>query len=184
MRFVPSHWSLWRDLSRKRFPGKLPPVDGHWKRAYHLHLAQEQRVVAYQRDMMLGLLGRRQGPPVELAEPLVDAFALDVAGGSRPLQMMATRRLRARIRDDEAVAAAAVAASAAVAAASATAGADGATSARSGAGGAGADGARRMLPAASVSVVRRGDGDLNEDIAQDKRQLRIRQGSAPWSALG
>lgn len=192
MRFVPSHSGLWADLCRRRFPGKMPPPDGHWKRAYHSHLMQEKRVAGYQRDMMLGLLGRRQGPPAALSEPMVDAFSLDGEGGSRPLHMMATRRMRARLRDERALEEAATvsaAASCGAATVHASASDDAGSAARSGAGAAVATApastsdAPRPLPADAVTVVRRGVGDLNEDVPQDKRQLRIRQGSAPWSAL-
>jgi len=156
LRYAPSHFDLWRALALKRFPTLEAPTDGHWKREFHWRLVVSARAAAYQRDMMLGLLGRRSQAPEVLDEPRVDVFTLDASGSSRPVAMMATRRLRAKLRLEAAAVGVGPAAS------------PGAV-------------ASRDVP---MTEVRRGLGDQNETSDAHRGQLRIRQGSAPWSALG
>jgi hypothetical protein len=99
LRFVPSHFELWKWMFLKRFPALAAPKDGHWKRAYHQAAYSAVHLETYQREMTLGLLGRQAPLPLPLEEPRVDLYALGPDGSNRPLSMMAARRFRAKTRN-------------------------------------------------------------------------------------
>lgn len=165
LRFAPSHWALWQRLVLARFPHAKPPKDGHWKREYHWQCIIAARQAAYQRDMTLGSLGRRLAPPTPLAEPCVDVYSLCDSGTSAALEERMARwreeqRASAAAREEAAAAAACAQEAARVALLGEV-------------GGAGL--------AASHSS--RGADDHNELSGSHTGQLRLRQGSAPWSAL-
>ena len=158
LRFPPSHWQLWEAMTRRAFPAAPAPEDGHWKRTYHWQSVIKARAALYQRDMTLGLLGRRREPPPKLAEPRVDAYELDREGFSRPLAMMATRRMKARLRALKHAE-------------------DAPPKERE-------PEPEPLAAELSLDETRRGDGDDNESSdAAPRSRLMLRQGSAPWSAL-
>lgn len=165
LRFAPSHWALWQRLVLSRFPHAKPPEDGHWKREFHWQCVIAARQEAYQRDMTLGSLGRRLAPPTPLAEPRVDVYSLGDSGTSAALD----ERMALWRQEQRACAAAREEAAAAAAAAQEAA----RTALLREVGGAGL----------ASSHSSRGAGDHNELSGSHTGQLRLRQGSAPWSAL-